>query len=172
MRKVEVKPYDVRWISMFKEEAQKLQEIFGSEVIAVHHIGSTSISGLKAKPIIDMMPIVNDIHKIDHFNTAMAALGYEAKGENGIAGRRYFQKGGDHRTHHVHIYEKGNPEIERHLAFRDYLRVHKEEATKYADLKDSLSKRYPYDIDSYIKGKEQMVLEIDRKAVEWYQSLK
>lgn len=170
MRRVEVKPYNEQWLSMFEEEANKLLEIFGSEIIKIHHIGSTSVNGLMAKPIIDIMPIVRDINRIDEFNTAMVAIGYEPKGENGITRRRYFQKGGDNRTHHVHIYELGNPEIERHIAFRDYLRVHPYDAKKYGDLKDALSQRFPYNIESYIKGKEKLVLEIERKALEWYRS--
>lgn len=99
----------------------------------------------------------------------MISIGYEPKGENGICGRRYFQKGGDNRTHHVHTYELGNPEIERHLAFRDYLQANHDVAKEYGDLKKELSQRFPYDIASYIKGKEQLVVEIERNAVAWYQ---
>ncbi|MFJ7933817.1 GrpB family protein [Sporosarcina sp. NPDC096371] len=164
MRKVEVKPYDEQWGPMFEEESRRLFEIFGSEIVELHHIGSTSVSGLQAKPIIDMMPVVKDIDRINDYNKAMIAIGYELKGENGIVGRRYFQKGGDHRTHHVHMYAQGDSEIKRHLAFREYLRAHPEVARKYGDVKVELSQRFPYDIESYIKGKEQLVSEIDRKA--------
>ncbi|GAA0418884.1 GrpB family protein [Agaribacter marinus] len=169
MRKIEVKPYDEYWNSMFENEAKKLHGIFGPEIIKIHHIGSTAVNGLKAKPIIDMMPVVKDIHRIDEYNSAMISIGYEPNGENGISGRRYFQKGGDNRTHHVHIYELGNPEIERHLAFRDYLRANQDVVKEYGDLKKELSQQFPYDIASYIKGKEQLVLEIERNAVAWYQ---
>ncbi|RFU65078.1 GrpB family protein [Peribacillus glennii] len=155
---------------LFKEESERLYEIFGPELIHIHHIGSTSVNGLKAKPVIDIMPVVRDIKRIDVFNEAMAASGYEPKGENGLAGRRYFQKGGDNRTHHVHIYQLGNPEIERHLAFRDYLRVNPDIAKRYGNLKEELSIRFPYDIESYIKGKEQIVLEIEQKAWDWYRN--
>ena len=172
MRKVEVKPYNKQWISIFEEEANKLHEIFGPEIIEIYHIGSTSVNNLKAKPIIDIMPVVRDINRIDEFNTVMVAMGYESKGENGISGRRYFQKGGDNRTHHAHVYELDNPEIERHLAFRNYLRVHPDVAKKYGDIKGELSQRFPYDIESYIKGKEQLVLEIERKAIVWYRILR
>lgn len=169
MRKVEVTSYNPQWNSIFKKEAHTLHNIFGSEIIEIHHIGSTSVSGLKAKPIIDIMPVVKEISRIDEFNTALTAIGYEAKGENGIPGRRYFQKGGDSRTHHVHIYELGNPEIERHLVFRDYLRAHPDDVKKYGNLKEALSQRFPYDIEAYIKGKEHLVLEIERKAFVWHQ---
>ena len=82
MRKVEVKPYDEQWISNFEEECHRLYKIFGSEIIEVHHIGSTSVDGLHAKPIIDIMPVVRDINRIVEFNTKMVANGYEPKGEN------------------------------------------------------------------------------------------
>ena len=171
MRKVEVTPFSERWRLGFEKEAAALQEIFGAELIEIHHIGSTSVHGLSAKPIIDIMPVVNDISQIDQYNASMSAIGYEAKGENGIAGRRYFQKGGDERTHHVHIFEKGSLEIERHLAFRDYLRVHPEMAKRYGDLKEKLAQRFPYDIDSYIEGKEQLASQIAREAVVWYREV-
>ena len=172
MRKVEVKPYNEQWLSIFEEEANIFHKILGLEIIDIHHIGSTSVNGLKAKPIIDIMPVVKDINRIDKFNISMIGIGYKPKGENGISQRRYFQKGGDNRTHHVHIYQLGNSEIERHLAFRDYLRTHSDVAKKYGDLKEYLSQLFPYEIESYITGKEQLDMEIERKAMFWYQSNK
>ncbi|WP_373894126.1 GrpB family protein [Virgibacillus sp. CBA3643] len=169
MRNVVVTPYNTNWPTMFEKEVNKLHNILGSEIIEIHHIGSTSVKGLKAKPVIDIMPVVKNISRIDTFNSAMISTGYEPKGENGIPDRRYFQKGGDNRTHHVHIYALGNPEIERHLAFRDYLRAHPDDLKRYGDLKGELSKRFPNDIETYIKGKEQLVLEIESKAMIWYQ---
>lgn len=168
MRKVEVVSYSDSWKERFEAEAEQLQKIFDSEIIMIHHIGSTSVNGLSAKPIIDIMPVVRDINNIDAFNDAMIAIGYEPRGENGLPGRRYFQKGGDNRTHHVHIYEMGNPEIERHLAFRDYLRTHPKVAKDYGQLKEMLAKQFPYNIESYIEGKEQLATEIEEKAIEWY----
>ncbi|CAM5194692.1 hypothetical protein UACE39S_02278 [Ureibacillus acetophenoni] len=168
MRKVEVSSYSEKWPLMFLEEAEKLKGIFGHEVIDIYHIGSTSVPGLKAKPIIDMMPIVRDINEVDKFNEKMIEIGYNPKGENGIAGRRYFQKGGDHRTHHVHIYQSGSYEIRRHLTFRDYLRSHPEAKMSYGELKERLAQQFPYDIDSYIKGKEQLAREIEMKALSWF----
>ncbi|WP_208587763.1 GrpB family protein [Gracilibacillus suaedae] len=169
MRKVEVCPYNEKWQTMFVEEARKLKFIFGNDIVDIHHIGSTSVPGLKAKPIIDMMPVVKDINSIDRFNAEMNNIGYVHKGENGIHRRRYFQKGGDNRTHHVHIFQDGSYEIKRHLAFRDYLRFHLEEKKSYGDLKEHLAQQFPYDIASYISGKERLVKEIEAKAIEWYE---
>lgn len=117
MRKVIVLPYDKQWEILFTEEADVLKKILREEVHTIHHFGSTSVPGLPSKAIIDLLAVVEDIALIDLYNQALAFLGYEAKGENGIKGRRYFQKGGDERTHHLHIYQIDNPEIERHLVF-------------------------------------------------------
>lgn len=169
MRKVEVTPYNKDWPLMYEEEAKKLCKIFGSEVIEVYHIGSTSVDGLIAKPVIDIMPVVTDVDRVDDFNTVMIDIGYEPKGENGLPGRRFFQKGGDERTHHIHFYGIGDTEIERHLAFRNYLRMHPDAVKKYGSLKKELSQRFPNDIEAYISGKEQLVSEIEKKAIDWCQ---
>ncbi|MFT4416643.1 GrpB family protein [Fredinandcohnia humi] len=167
MRKVEVCSYNEKWAVLFAEEAKKLNLIFGNEIVAIHHIGSTSVPGLKAKPIIDIMPVVKDITYADKYNEEMQEIGYEPRGENGIPGRRYYQKGGDNRSHHVHMYQVGSDEIERHLAFRDYLKQHPNVMMSYGELKDRLAKQFPYDIDSYITGKDRLVKEIEAKALDW-----
>ncbi|MGP4108538.1 GrpB family protein [Virgibacillus sp. L01] len=168
MRKVEVTPYNDQWPLMFKEEAEKLSTIFGQEVLEIHHIGSTSIQGLEAKPVIDIMPVVKNISVVDSCNRSMESIGYEAMGEYGIAGRRYFQKGGDNRTHHIHVFESGSRHIDRHLAFRDYLRAHQYVAKDYGTLKRNLMEQYPYDMESYIKGKEAFVMKTEKSALAWY----
>ncbi|WP_042143282.1 GrpB family protein [Paucisalibacillus sp. EB02] len=168
MRQITVTPYNQEWIKQFQLEALKLKEIFGHEIVEVFHIGSTAVPGLSAKPIIDMMPVVYDITRIDNYDEEMIKIGFKPKGENGIQGRRYFQKGGDQRTHHVHVYGKGNKEIIRHLAFRNYLREHPEDAKRYGSLKEQLAIRFPFDIESYISGKHDLALEIDKKALLWY----
>lgn len=153
---------------MYTEEAKKLNLIFKNEIVDIYHIGSTSVAGLKAKPIIDIMPVVKDINIVDKFNADMKEIGYEPKGENGISGRRYFQKGGDNRSHHIHIFQVGSYEIKRHLAFRDYLRINPEVRKSYGELKEQLAQQFPYDIESYIKGKDRLVKEIELQALEWY----
>ncbi|MFF0829111.1 GrpB family protein [Brevibacillus sp. NPDC003359] len=167
MRKVEVQSYNPLWVSKFEKEAENLRIILGTEIIEIHHIGSTSVPGLNAKPIIDVMPVVKDIYRVDEYNEQFVHRGYESRGENGIVGRRYFTIGGTDRTHHIHIYALGNPQIQRHLAFRDYLRTHPKVAKSYGDLKAELAVQFPYDVSSYIKGKEKLGLEIDRQATEW-----
>ena len=99
---------------------------------------------------------------------AFAAIGYEYLGEFGIAGRRYLRKGGDARTHQVHIFAQGDTgNIARHLAFRDYLRTHAAVREQYAQLKRALALRFPYDIEGYCAGKEAFVQRFEREALNW-----
>ncbi len=169
MRMVEVVDYDPEWPSLYNEEADKIRRILGSELIAIYHIGSTSVANLKAKPIIDIMPVVKDICAVDCFKGQFEAIGYEALGEFGIAGRRYFRKGPETRTHHVHVFEDGNRhDIERHLAVRDFLREHPGEAEQYGRLKSELAALFPYDKRAYVDGKDSFVKALEKKAVEWY----
>ncbi|TBL78932.1 GrpB family protein [Paenibacillus thalictri] len=159
------------WKQLFSEESRRIKHIFGNELIDIHHIGSTAVPGLKAKPIIDIMPVVRNIAKVDSFNDQMAGLGYECMGEFGMEGRRYFRKGGDHRTHQVHVFQETNREdITRHLAVRDYLRMHPDEADRYGDLKANLAKQFPENVEAYMDGKDAFVKEMEKKALQWYQT--
>ncbi|WP_309740428.1 MULTISPECIES: GrpB family protein [unclassified Chamaesiphon] len=169
MRKVEVVPPDRNWRDIFETESTQLAVAFGDNSIAIHHIGSTSIPTIYAKPIIDILVAVKDIEKVDDRNTEIAALGYVAMGEFGIAGRRFFRKDNERgsRTHHVHTFETGSPQIDRHLAFRDYMRSHPETAREYSQIKQQLAQKYPDDIESYMNGKAGFIKEIDRKAADW-----
>lgn len=166
---VRVVEYNNDWPVKYRAEAEKLKEILDDDLVDIHHFGSTSVPGLKAKPIIDIMPIVKDIEKVDMLNEEMSKLGYECLGEFGIEGRRYFRKGGNDRTHHVHVFQSDNAyEIDRHLSVRDFLRTHPKEMKQYGDLKESLAKQFPKDIEAYMEGKDQFVKDLERKAMDWY----
>ncbi|MTI46706.1 MAG: GrpB family protein [Firmicutes bacterium] len=166
-RKIEVVNYSSDWKKIYNEESKKINEIMGYIINESHHIGSTSIPGIKAKPVIDILIIVEDIKEIDKYDLQMKELGYVPKGEYGIKGRRFFMKGGNNRTHHVHIYEVGNEEIERHINFKDYLISHPDKAKQYSELKEKLAQEHTYDIDGYIEGKSKFIKEIDKKAKVW-----
>lgn len=167
-----VAKYNPDWPQMFAQEATVIKEILGSNCIAVHHIGSTAVPGLSAKPIIDFMPVVKSLAKVDEVAKKFESIGYEYLGAFGITGRRYLRKGGDERTHQIHIFEEGNTQdIQRHLAVRDYLRYFPEIASEYADLKSNLAKEFPYDIDGYCNGKEDFVKKLELKALQWKRAL-
>jgi len=135
-RKIEVVPYDPAWISEFETEGKRISRALGEMVARLHHVGSTAIRGIYAKPIIDFLMEVYDVAELDGKSSALVKLGYEAKGEFGIPGRRYFRKNDASgvRTHQIHAFGVGSPEIERHLAFRDYMSVHAAEALTYGEL--------------------------------------
>ncbi len=166
-RIVEVVPYDKIWPAMFLEEKEKIRGILNDEVLGIHHIGSTAIPGMDSKPTIDILVVVRKIGEVDGYNAPMAGIGYVAMGEYGIAGRRFFHKGADRRTHHLHIFEVGSPEIDRHLRFRDFMMSHPVEAAEYAHLKKGLASRFRSDIDSYCDGKDAFIKGIDAKAEAW-----
>ncbi|MDU1910409.1 GrpB family protein [Fusobacterium sp.] len=166
---VEVKEHNPEWVCLYLGEAEQIKKIFQDELIEIYHIGSTSVKGLKAKPVIDIMPVVKDINNIDQYNDKFIELGYEPMGEYGISKRRFFRKGGEKRTHHIHIFQITDREnIERHLAVRDYLREHSEDAAAYGELKYELAQKYPKDIEVYCDGKDLFVKNLEKKALAWY----
>lgn len=169
---IEVVPYDPNWPNQFEEEASKITPIFSDNFVAIHHIGSTSVPGLAAKPTIDIIVEVKNIELVDNCNPQMEKLGYEAWGEYKIPGRRFFVKGENKRTHHVHTFQVGSVEIARHLYVRDYLKSHPDEAKEYANLKIKLAQQFTNDRRGYVKNKEDYVKALEQRAIEWFQSLK
>jgi len=163
-RRVEVVSYNSNWKKMYKEESEKIKNILNDIIIDIHHIGSTAIPGIKAKPVIDILVEVKDIEAVDQYNHEMEELGYEVMGEYGIPKRRFFRKGGNKRTHHIHIFQAGNEEIERHINFKEYLITHPDKRREYSKLKEKLANKYTYDVESYTNGKSDFIKEIDRKA--------
>jgi GrpB-like predicted nucleotidyltransferase (UPF0157 family) len=167
MRKVEVIPYQPDWPARFEQEGARLRSVFG-EKARIHHIGSTSVVGLSAKPVIDILVEVPDIRRVDRLNGQMEALGYEPRGEFGLPGRRYFSREAEgERTHHVHVFKADTAEARRHLAFRNYLRTHPAAAEEYGRLKSQLALRYPEDIQGYMDGKNDFVKEVEAQALAW-----
>jgi GrpB-like predicted nucleotidyltransferase (UPF0157 family) len=170
-RIVEVVAYNPAWQDAFQTERALLQAALGEVAVAIHHVGSTSVPGLAAKPIIDILLAVTDLAALDGKETALAALGYKAKGENGIPGRRYFHKGGPQRTHHAHAFTAGDPNLTRHLAFRDYLIAHADVTQEYAALKKRLAAAHKDDSKLYQTGKEDFISLHERLAFRWRRGL-
>ena len=165
--RIQVVAHDPAWRDEFKAEASRITCALGDIVVRLHHIGRTAISGIFAKPIIDFLWEVDDIVELDDRSSFMEEIGYEAMGEFGIPGRRYFRKNNalGVRTHQVHAFEADSTEIERHLAFRDYMIAHPEEAQAYGDLKRKLAQEHPDDIEAYMDGKDPFIKECEAKAI-------
>lgn len=169
-RKIIVIPHDPSWREQYEQEAARLTAVFQPIFVTIHHIGSTAIPNIKAKPVIDILLEVTAVTAVNNLIEPMAQLGYISKGENGVPGRHYFRKGPDaHHTHHLHVYGQGHPEIVRHLNFRDYLRYHPDEATEYSHLKERLAQKYSFDSVKYTNSKSAFIHAIDRKAHQWRQ---
>jgi len=165
---IELQPYSPEWEKKFQQEATALKEIFGENLIDIHHIGSTAIPGIVAKPIIDMLPVVKKIEDVDKLTPAFEKLGYKARGEFGMPGRRFFMKSKNgKRCFNVHVFQEGHPDIERHLRFRNHMRTHPEDAKAYSDLKKELIANAPDDMEKYCWGKEDFVKAIEVRALLW-----
>ncbi len=172
MRKVEVVPHRDEWEVLFDLEAERLKEVFKEQAVNIHHIGSTAIPGIAAKPIIDIIVEVKDLSAVNKHNNAMKQLGYIAKGEFGIPGRRFFIKGSEtERSHHVHVYEVGDVEVARHVNFRDFLSQHPDVAKSYSELKQELAEQYPFDIESYMDGKNVFFRDVEMKINIWKKNI-
>jgi GrpB-like predicted nucleotidyltransferase (UPF0157 family) len=118
---VELVPHDPAWAEAAQHEAARLQAAAGLAIIVVHHIGSTAIPGIRAKPILDLMPLLRSLADFDEMRPAIEGLGYAWWGEYGIPGRRYCNLSDPvtgQRKIHLHCFEEGSPQVARHLAFR------------------------------------------------------
>ena len=165
-------PYDPEWPRLFAEEASRLSAVWAEQLAAVHHIGSTAVPGLAAKPIIDSMIVIKDIHKVGEYDGEMMSLGYRPRGECleafGTPGRFYYSKDTNGiRTHQAHVIQAGHFDIEQKLNVRDYLRAHPEVASRYGQLKACLVEENTRGMAEYIEGKNDFIKEHIEKAALW-----
>lgn len=128
-------PYNPHWPVLYVKASENIASALGKHVLAIHHVGSTSVPGLSAKPIIDMIVVVDDLVTIE---APLVSLGYESKGEYNIPCKKMFARKGESNIH-LHVFEDGHPEIGLNLCFRDYLRTHPERRDAYALLKEQLA---------------------------------
>lgn len=172
---VHLADYDPGWPAMFEEERARLQTAIGEWAADIQHVGSTSILGIAAKPIIDIAVHLNSLVDALKCITPLNELGYECLGEFGIPGRIYFRKGtnsplpgqthgGIARTHQVHMYETANEQYEKQIVFRDYLRTHPDARKDYEALKRELAARHSRDVEAYALAKSDFVLDILARA--------
>ncbi len=164
---VEVGPYNPNSANEYKKEKNWLIEALGDIATRVHHIGSTSVRGLSAKPIIDILLEARSVDSLDNISTIFEVAGYEVMGEIGIGGRRYYRRGGNHRTHQIHAFEIGDPNVHRHLAFRDYLAAHPNEMAEYQELKIQLARTCNHDIEVHCAGKDRFIKHHESVALRW-----
>lgn len=167
-RRIVVVPYDPRWADLFAQERAAIVQACGCRVSAVHHIGSTAVPGLAAKPIIDIRAVLQEPEDGVLCIKPLGRLGYGFRCANGIDGRYYFTKGNP-RSRHLHMYPSDHPEVGRHLRFRDYLRSDPDAAAAYADLKLRLAARFANDPLAYATAKDEFCARVDRLATGLHQ---
>ena len=152
-QRVLVVPYDDAWPRLFEAEAERLRAAFGTNLRVLEHVGSTSVPGLAAKPIVDIAASVESFDDLDV--GALEALGYRyvPKFEEELPNRRYFTRG----DHHLHVYEQEHEEFMDYVRFRDYLRTHPEDAEAYGKLKLRLGNELSDDRVAYQQAKAPFV---------------
>lgn len=169
---VELVPHRAEWAAMAQTEAARLREAIGGDIVMhIHHIGSTSIPGICAKPTIDLMAVVTSHRVLEMRKAALVASGYEWLGEFGIPGRRFISltEGQPRkRLFNVHCFENAPAVVARHLAFRDYMRSHPDTAKAYEAEKLRARDLYPNDTLAYSQEKGAWIKQAERAAVEWY----
>lgn len=168
MRAVELLPHDPAWAHVARAEAATLRRLLGDGLVAVHHIGSTAIAGIRAKPVVDLMAVVRDLSVLELQRDGLGALGYRWRGENGLPGRRYCTKDDPatgRRLMHLHGYAEGSPGIARHLAFRDHLRGNPSLALEYDREKERCQRLHRLDPRAYGDCKSTWIQRIEPDAV-------
>jgi GrpB-like predicted nucleotidyltransferase (UPF0157 family) len=153
---------------MAARHAERLR-VLGSCLGIVHHIGSTAVPGLAAKPIIDLMPLVTKLPDLDQERWRVEALGYNWHGEFGIPGRRYCTLSDEKalRIVQLHFFKGDSPEVQRHIAFRDYLRAHPETARAYENEKRRARDLHPDDSHAYNDEKAAWIRGVTAQALDW-----
>ena len=149
-----VEPFDEHWRLDFLKIQNELTDALGQLAISIEHVGSTSVQGLSAKPIIDIDVVIKDYNALKDTISALEKIGYQYEGDLGIPGREAFRYDGkDHlKKHHLYVCPADSPELKRHIAFRNYLRTHPDAVRKYSLIKEEGAKKYPDDIERYIES--------------------
>lgn len=155
--------HDPRWLTDAAEESRRIALACGLALLRVEHIGSTSVPGLDAKPVLDLMPLLRSVDDGFACVAPMRSLGYWYAGDFGIPGRHLFIKGSP-RTHHAHMLVESSIEARRHLAVRDVLRSQPEYAARYSALKRDLAEQFGDDRESYAEAKAAFMRELFRAA--------
>ena len=173
-RTIKIAKYTPAWAEAFADLSCVLKVALGELALGIEHVGSTSVPGLGAKPIIDLDVIIESPKSLPSLVEALGKVGYHHRGDLGISGRDAFGREDDTvprdgsgrvwPSHHLYVCAQDSEELRRHLAFRDHLRHDAKTAARYERLKRNLAERYPYDVDSYVEGKSEFISDIISSA--------
>jgi GrpB-like predicted nucleotidyltransferase (UPF0157 family) len=155
---VVVSAYDPEWPRTFERIRAHVWPAVQHAAMSMEHVGSTSVPGLRAKPVIDACIVVASRRDIPHVVKGLAKIGYVHRGDLGVPDREAFGHPATFAKHNLYASHRGSLSLKNHLGLRDYLRTNPEVALEYGDLKEKLAKRFPEDIDSYIAGKTEFIV--------------
>ncbi|MBO4769733.1 MAG: GrpB family protein [Clostridia bacterium] len=165
--KVAVEPHDHEWETTAQQTITTLKKLLDALITDAQHVGSTSVKGICAKPIIDIAVGVSDFRVIPEMIRCLEGNGFIYRGQDHPEQYLFVCGDIDERTHHIHVVIYGSDEWNGYLNMRDYLNSHGEDAATYSALKESLAKRYPDDRETYTAMKSEMISEILAKAADW-----
>lgn len=161
-RTIVVVDYDPAWPALFESLRSRIWPAVSDFALALEHVGSTSVPGLAAKPIIDICIVLESERDVHRAIDRLAVLGYVHLGNLGIEGREAFRRPDPVPAHNLYVCPRGSLGLVNPLAVRDYLRTHPDTVRAYGELKKRLAAQFPTDIDSYVDGKTDLILSILR----------
>ena len=159
-------PYDKGWKADFEKIKTELEAVLGDLALSIEHVGSTSVEGLSAKPIIDIDVVIKDYSVFDDVSDKLASIGYFHEGDLGIKEREAFgyrDKPHLHK-HHLYVCPAYSAELKRHTTFRDFLRANPDAAREYGLVKEKAAQLFPDDIDKYIEYKSPCIERLYEKC--------
>jgi GrpB-like predicted nucleotidyltransferase (UPF0157 family) len=166
MNPVVVVEYDPNWPKLFQFLRERLTGALGGIAAAVEHVGSTAVPGLAAKPVIDIDVLLTSTDVVPAAIELLARIGYSHQGDLGISEREAFLAPANDPPHHLYVCPPSSREFQRHVALRDYLRSHPEEAKAYGNLKKTLALEFAGDRTAYIAGKDEFVAGLVKRAIQ------
>ncbi|MEK4251731.1 GrpB family protein [Paenibacillus sp. FSL W7-1287] len=166
-----IAPYNTEWITSFDDIGTQLREVLQEQAVRIDHVGSTSIAGLEAKPIIDIQISVVNYEDVFSYKSNIESIGFQLREENPDKTKRYFREIPGARRTHIHVRQAGSFSEQVTLLFRDYLRVHPEDCKRYAEEKHRLMSLYKHDRPKYVEGKGPIVWDIIKLAHIWSQEV-
>ncbi|MFK7692820.1 GrpB family protein [Paenibacillus sp. HJGM_3] len=164
-------PYQDAWSEEFRQIGSRIREALGDTAVRIDHIGSTSVPGLAAKPVIDIQISVPSLDPLHTYKPGLEAIGFVHRAGNPDLTKRYFRETPGSRRTHIHVRERGSWPEQSALLFRDYLRQSPEDCEKYAETKLALMALYQQERERYVEAKGPVVWEILRRASQWSQSV-
>ena len=169
MERLAVIPYDENWKHEYERIKAELLCAIDGCILAIEHVGSTSVEGLAAKPIIDIDIVVKDYHVFEDVKARLTQIGYTYEGDLGIKDRHAFKYVDKAHVmkHHLYVCPEYSEELQRHIVFRDYLRTHPKDRARYGEVKTLAAMRYSEDRDGYMAAKNACVVEILQKSLVW-----